>query len=255
MQKPEELKIAANSEEKPKSIAEGKQLKSKEYFDHEQFRALHNQKTGDFNPETGVLYDQQSEKFKDVVTFKEKERVEKEVGPVGKLEEKVKKVLNKLDSAKLLPEAQNDLNQQKLLQEKVKIAKGLLQEVLASVGEYVDSIKEMGETKADIGSDDFKERLAVSDGYRRMKHNKLIDSINITNRFISNTFGNISEPQLDNYLRKEKSDNRPVVMVERMNLPKNIFLPDYIDTNRREQVMDWAIAIESELSKIKKDIK
>lgn len=228
-------------------------------FDRETFQMLRNQKTGDFNPESGVIYDQQSHDFAKGANFKEIERVKQEVGDGNKLEKLIEDTVAKLDSLELDPAYANNPNEQKLFAEKIKIAKYYLNDSLDHVIEYVDSIKGMGSIKLDPQNPDYKDDLRRSDKERQLKHNSLIDSINIVNRFIRNQFGKLPENKLKEFEDREKLANRPLPHVQRIEWPKNIFLPDSLEIStepgKREQVMDWAIALSESLSKLKEKIK
>lgn len=228
-------------------------------FDRETFRMLKNQKTGDFNPESGVIYDQQSHEFAKGANFKEIERAKHEVGDGNKLEKLIEDTVAKLDGLELDPAYANDPNEQKLFAEKIKIAKYYLNDSLDHVIEYVDSIKEMGSVKLDPQSPDYQDDLRRSDKERQLKHNSLIDSINIVNRFIRNQFAKMPEGKLAEFEAREKAANRPLPHVQRIEWPKNIFLPDNLEisteSGKRQQVMDWAITLSESLADIKRRIK
>ncbi|MDD4412064.1 MAG: hypothetical protein PHR00_00190 [Patescibacteria group bacterium] len=228
-------------------------------FDRETFRMLKNQKTGDFNPESGAIYDQQSPDFTKGIKYKEAERVSREVGSGDKLEKLIEDTVDKLDSLELEPAYADNPYEQKLLSEKIKIAKHYLGDSLNHVIEYVDSIKDMGSIKLDPESPDYKDDLRRSDAERQLKHNSLIDSINIINRFIRNQFAKMPDDKLSEFEAREKAANRPLPHVQRIEWPKNIFLPDNLEISaepgKREQVMDWAIALSESLAKLKEKIK
>ena len=95
----------------------------------------------------------------------------------------------------------------------------------------------------EMSAEEFKE----FDERRAIKHNALMSSINIINRFLSQKFGVMSEDDLDEYEEKEEKAGRKIAYVKRVKLSKNIICPDYIDISNREDITDWAIDISRSL--------
>ena len=96
---------------------------------------------------------------------------------------------------------------------------GLVQEVCNYAIDYVEIIRKQGNLSKDLEGDQFREVMQKSDEARRRKHNTLIDSINIANRYILKNFESYTTDPIN------------------------------IDTSNRDIVKDWAIRLVRELSK------
>lgn len=223
----------------------------------ETIRRLHDQKSGDFDPETGVVYDWDSQNFDKAVTFQVASESMDKVGSVNQAEQKIVSVIDSLEAIKLTPELAENTEQQKLLNQKLKTMKGLIEECLDYAVDYVQSIRLMSKVKLsdkDLSREDYIDELKTSDEARRLKHNALIDSLKIANRFLQNNFANMPQDKYEQFVATEKKSGRAVLEVERQDFGKNGLVSDNLNLNDRDQVKDWAILITDSLDQIKKEL-
>lgn len=226
-------------------------------FDHETFRRLRDQKSGDYNSETHVVYEADQADYDKGLAYQQKVESIDRAGNVNDAEARISNLIDKLNTVILLPEYSNNEQQQKLLHNKVDMMKKLVEQSLDCAVEYVDSIRRMSKIK--IGQDemtreDYLNDMQESDAERRTKHNALIDSLKIANRFLQNNFGNIAPERKQKFIDNEKKSGRQVLEVERLDFGKNGLVSDKIDLNERDQVKDWAIVVVDSLEQIKKEL-
>lgn len=230
---------------------------NKRPFDPEEIKQLHDQKKGDFNVETGVIYNTDSADFDKVLAYQEAVEVRERIGQFSETEQHVTALLEQINGLQLLPEYQNNTEQQALLKKKINIVKSLMKDCLEYAVEYVGTIRKMSQVKANKTETDpeaWKTEMMHSDQERRTKHNALIDSLKILNRNLQNNFGEISEERLVRFTTEEKRSGRDVVQVDRQVFPAKGIAPEKVDLNERDQVKDWAISINESLEQLKKEL-
>ncbi len=221
---------------------------SRRQFDPEEFRALRAQDSGDFNTDTGAVYDQTQTDFDKGLKFQELIRRQREIGSKDEAVNQIKKTITELDNAQLLPEAQNNQEQQQLLQERRAYAKYLIINTLTQADEYIKTVRRVGQTTFaregnELEGQAYREELVRADHERRLKHNALISDLNIVNRFIKQNFGQTATAD------RQKSGQ--ILKIKPLSLSKNIICPDKLDTTNRHQVADWAVQVSQALAELK----
>jgi hypothetical protein len=200
---------------------------------------FHNQKQGNFDPETGVIYGVGTENYKKYLRFKKYKEVEKNIGTVGEQQERIESVINILEKAELEDDYKNDEDQIKLLQEKITKAKEMISSVMEKAGRYVEARAEVGRVslnKDKMERDEYKDESGSADLERRSIHNALISVISMTNKFIRFNFGNIDEKDLEQYKEIKKKNNNQELHVKKVDLPKNIICTDSVNLKDRESI-------------------
>ena len=220
----------------------------------------HNQKEGDFNAETGEIYNAGNKEFENKRIFFDKGRDEKREGTINTAEH-LRGVVLKINEAVLKEESKNNKEQQELLEMKKHEARELLLELLDRVGSYVTSIESMTGVKDSlkdpekfIETDEYQKMLGESDYARKIEHNNLIDSVNIANRYIANNFGELNEEVIKKLEDREKAAGRKVLNVQRIKLPQNIVCPNNYDASYRKDVTRWAMNIHQAIVNLKPEI-
>ncbi|MFC1678273.1 DUF3232 domain-containing protein [Patescibacteria group bacterium] len=218
---------------------------------------FHNQKDGSFDPESGVTLKPGDKKFDDYQKLLEKEGRDKKIGETSKIEDHLISLIAAINNINLISSQRTNKKQLMQLEVKKQQAKELILDTLYKVEEYIGIIKELEEIKIHKDNQDqkiYREKLENMDLRRELKHNALMSSINIANRFIANNFGIINEERLEEWLDTEEQANRPILDIKRVELPPNIICVDTINLSDRHQVTEWAIQLSNSLAKLKKEL-
>ena len=222
---------------------------------------FHDQGSGDYDPQTGGIIEAGSSRYKNWQKWQQREEKNDKIGRPERLEKHLEDIIRLVDDIKIDDDYKNNIEQIKLLKEKKAQAKALMLDVLNYVSEYLDTIKKMEEIKINSNYitanniEDYKKGLETADQSRSLKHNALIDSINIVNRFISYNFGDLDQEEIEDWQERERAAKRPVLYANRVKLNSNIICPDNINLENREHITDWATQISESLVELKKQIK
>jgi hypothetical protein len=217
--------------------------------------SFHNQKKGDFDTESGVIYSPGTKEYDSYVRHSESIRRMESAGEVSETEEMIDEVLGVIRGVELKQEYIDNEAQQLLLVERKSYAVKLVSSTMTYVTDYIDLVVAMGrlrETKDGMDIKDYQTEMKKLDEGRRRKHNALIDSINIVIRFVRNNFGVLSQDE--EKFCKEKFGEDKFLYSERVQLKKNVFLPDRIKLDDRHQIADWAAQLAYSVSKIQKTL-
>lgn len=213
--------------------------RERNYSDIAQF---HNQKDPNFNTENGVIFSGGQEYEKYALYLTEIERADT-TPEKSSLEKHLGGVINLIDNLSLDKNSKDDPAQFDILNKKREQAKKLISQVLVKVGEYIATRQktELAKNHGDLEDPQkYKDELEGSDRTQRVAHNALIDSINMTNRFLNLNFGVTDDEVIKNWQNQEKLSGRPVAQVERVAWPKNIICPDEINLKDRNSIAQWA---------------
>lgn len=221
-------------------------------MEHGIIKKFHDQKEPDFDPENGVVYDSGSEGQKRYMQFKEMEKRNENIGTQEAVYNIIKEAINQINDIKLEDFVKDDPEQIKLLMEKKDLAKRMIEETNFKIIEYVDAIKtRIDKQDYTDGNKDLTE-IKMLDQAQSIKHNALIDTIKKTIRFISHTFGDISEEAIEEWNENLESRGTKILFPKRVKFNEKIICPENINLNDRHQIADWAIHLYSALTKIKK---
>ena len=121
-----------------------------------------------------------------------------------------------------LEKLKENIKKENCSEETKESALELIEDIYNYALDYVSIIRKQGSIKSNNKEEEYKEKMETIDEARTRKHNTLIDSINIANRYLINNF--------------EKFKSNPIK----------------VSTDNRDVVKDWAIRLMEELSKIKK---
>jgi hypothetical protein len=216
---------------------------------------FHNQKKGDFDPETGIVYETGTDKFEKYQELLEKEKITENLGNNSKVEKHIENLISRINSLEVNSLYKNDEEQIKLLKQRKLQSKNLIGDVLKKAEEYLETIRRMYNIsikKDEMEGYDYRKELENADMVRRNSHDALIADINIANRFISKNFGKISEEAIEEWEETEENAGRKVLHAKRIELPPNVICVDNVNLNDRKSITDWAIQISQSLSEMKK---
>jgi len=226
-------------------------------FDHEAFRQFRDQKSGDFNPETKVVYEADQASYDKGLAYRQQVEAFDKVGSSNEAERRIVDLIDRLNNVSLQSQYSENEAQQLLLKNKIAIMKQLIEQSLEYAVEYVDSIRRMSKVKlgrSEMNREDYLDEMRESDTERRAKHNALIDSLKIANRFLQNNFGNLTEERRQKFVKDELRAGRQILEVERQDFGNNGLVSEKVDLNNRDQVKDWAIVVVDSLEQIKKEL-
>lgn len=181
-------------------------------------------------------------------------RINQTVESTGELDSQEAKHLFKMiktvNMISMKPEKlENEKEKQKLELCKKRIL-NLLDNLMISIEEYIVSILMLDEASRKLKGDD----LAKIDHARKMKHDTLIDNINILNRSLHWWFGDFDPSGLSGNLEKmyEKQEEKFISYdIERINIPANGICPPGINLKEREQISIWAKNIYADIASIR----
>ena len=215
-------------------------------------KQFHNQKTPDFDPETGHVYTAGSKGYVSYHKYLDSLARDKEFGDKSEMANHLKNLIKQIENIRLKKGSENDQEQIDQLIHLKKRAFKNLSILLEDVKNYINSIKIMETTEnIDPASLDYDAKLkAKLDDERSRKHDILIDRINAAMRYISHAFGNISEDEID----KWEDENDIIANVQRIDLPEKIIFTRKINYTNREHITAWAVQLYDELTKIKKEL-
>lgn len=222
--------------------------------------AWHDQKHGDFEPETGITYAPGENEYNDkinLISEEIKESKNKESESAADIEKKhIKSLVKSLSDLKLEGLSVNDKEQKKLLDEKIKTAKTLILDVLESVESYDLAVRKMNlisKSRRELEGDEYRIAAQNADSIRRAAHDALISKISIANRFLRNNFGVIEQAKQEEFEETETLAGRKYLEIQRITLPINGVCPDNINLSDRDSIGRWAYDIFDSLTKIKKE--
>lgn len=205
-----------------------------------------------FNPKTGSPLNPNGDDHEKAEKIKEDINRDKNYRDVFS---HFKGAIDLINNVKLSKDFVDDKEQVVILEEKKEKMKNLVASVLNKVNEYLGSIYQVAKLKKrdknKIEQEDYLSEFERLDQARRIKHDVLISEISILNRFISFNFSKLEQEIIEEWEDREESQGRTVLYVERIDLPKNVICPDYIDMEDRKQIMDWAIKISESITDLK----
>ncbi len=210
---------------------------------------FHDQKSGDFDPETGVMYSPFCE-WEDHLEF----NYNKESLNEKKHLEKVLKMINDIG---IISSVENFSEQTKELAKRKDVAKNLIMDVFLKIKKYLETIRTMKHVRIkreNMKPEEYRIEMEKTDKNRRLAHNALIDSINIANRFINFNFGKIEDSLLEEWKDNEEKFGRNILDVERVSFPVNMICSDWVNLNDRKQVMEWAIQLACSISDLNENL-
>jgi hypothetical protein len=221
---------------------------------------FHNQKEPDFDPETGKIYEVGGTGFKRYQDFllkkeenKSSDTSKNQEGGL-RFEKQIANLIMTIENVKLDPLYGSDEGQKELLKQKKDQAKKMIGGVLDDIVEYMDTIDSFYQVKMkreDTDQEIFLTEMKNAEDRRASKHNALISGLYSAIRFISHTFGNISDEAIDNYREEAEKNNRPFLEVMRVDLPENILCPDGMDINDRKAIAKWSATLYDSISNLK----
>lgn len=241
----------------------GPDLEAPPFYRPERYKSdiayFHDQKQGDFDPESGVIYDPNHPNFMRYHNALEEQQIDREIGDKSMVEKHLNNVITQIDSIAIDESHKDDSpqEQKQLLKQKKETAKKLISEVLFKVEDYVRSIRtndEIKQQRNEMDAAEYRKENELSDRMRRIKHDALISQINIANRFISRNFADIDREMIWEWEDQETAAGRKVLYAKRVKFPPNIICTDTVNMNDRKQIMEWAVQLARSVSEIKNDI-
>lgn len=218
---------------------------------------FHDQKRGDFDPETNIIHEPGTKEFDKYHKLQEKEKISIEIGSNSEIEKHIENILSQIESVGLENAHATDKEQRDLLTKKKNQFKELMENVLKKASDYLETIRKMHSLKVrkdEMESSSYQDELESAERRRTSAHNALIADINIVNRFLEMNFGKIDEEIVEEWEEKEEEAGRKVLYAKRIDLPKKGICVDRIDLNDRKSIADWAIQLVESLAKLKKGL-
>jgi len=222
---------------------------------HDDIKRFHNQRTPDFNPETGVLYGSGEKGHLKHYLYEESVIMDKTVGESSELEDIIAKSVLILRNVELNPESSGDEAQKELLEKRKKFAVDKISSLLEDINQYVISINALDTIKQqreDINQEDYSAQLERADEYRKQRHNSLIQNLQSTIKYIQYNFGKISEKALEKWEEEQEEKGFPILDVRRIGFPPKVVCPESIDLNNRKHITAWAVQLALSLGQLKK---
>lgn len=222
---------------------------------HEGIKKFHDQKTPDFNTETGVVYGSGEKGHIKHQLYKESVDREKTVGETSELEDIIARSVLILKNIDLNPESNNDEEQIELLEKRKKFALRKVSSLLEDVNQYVIAINALDTVKQqreDINQEDYLSQLERADKYRKQRHDSLIQSVHSTISYIQYNFGKISEQALEKWEEAQEEKGFPILDVRRAEFSSKVIYPEGIDLHNRKHITAWAVQLALSLGQLKK---
>ncbi|OIO20457.1 MAG: hypothetical protein CO029_05045 [Candidatus Magasanikbacteria bacterium CG_4_9_14_0_2_um_filter_41_10] len=167
----------------------------------------------------------------------------------------VKEVVQLLQALKLEQEYEEDPRQRALLQISKNQAETLISRVLDDLQDYVERINAMERhikmlQFRGLSGRDIAERIADLDDLRRNAHNALIASLHAATRFLSTTFGEMSENRKEEWEDEQEELDQEVLHVQRVDFPGKVLVPSHVDLQDRKQITAWAVDLYNAMTEI-----
>ena len=148
--------------------------------------------------------------------------------------------------------AEQQKKQEEELARRKELCRQMIGEVMSFSRNYLDAVLKMvyfteSGTKETMTTGKYQEKLTEVDERRRAKHDALIDSIAIANRYIRLNFGVLSDDDLEKFIEESKKRKQLVLSVQRVTLPIGIIFPESMNAINRQQVADWAMKLAEEM--------
>jgi hypothetical protein len=158
----------------------------------------------------------------------------------------LRNVIQSALNAELSEEARNDeIEQQKLFRCKNKIRE-MLGDVLSTIEQYISSVL----TLSIASRSGIPAQIKDADTNRKIKHDKLMESINVLNRSLLWWFGDFSPYDLPDAQQQmyEKQQERYICRgIKRVRIPENGIYPPSLNPKDRNQITHWAKSIYRDL--------
>jgi thiol-disulfide isomerase/thioredoxin len=212
---------------------------------------FHNQKDGNFNPESGAIETVSSKKIDALLDTYDQE--------AEKTENHMKASIRAINNAELEQTFEKNKEQKSLLKKRKEEARKMILEVLHSIENYILAIKKLEYIKEDGDKYDQKIFLQLkkdADAFRTTNHNALISKLKATIRYVTHTFGDINESAIEKWEENLEKLGQKILMVDRKKskISSKAICPDNINLDDRNQIAEWAVKLYHSLSQIKKEL-
>ncbi len=216
---------------------------------------FHNQKDSDFDPSTGGINNPVSKKHLNYEALKESEKIDKEIGNSFQLEKQIEEIIKLIDDIELDTAFQNDKEQMELLKKTKGEAIEKIREVLKCIENYMIAIHRLDTVRIAMDKYDqktYKQRHEDAENDRVMKHKLLFDAVRSAIRFISHSFGEISEEAIEKWEEERTKWMLPILHITRVKLPEKVICPENVDlVDRKKNIYHWAVQLAHSLGKLK----
>lgn len=171
----------------------------------------------------------------------------------------IEMLIKQLKNAQLETEAQDDREQQRLLHDAKQLATDLMRKVLVAVRNYMSAIQTLEATKRRSAESygelkDYINDLKQCDEARTRNHDALIHRLNTAIRFISHTFGRISEDAQEQWEEEREARMLPILRVKRITLPSHVICPTSVNLHNRISIGTWASHLYDSLTVLEKKL-
>ncbi|MFZ5364720.1 MAG: hypothetical protein ACOZBH_00790 [Patescibacteria group bacterium] len=200
----------------------------------------HNQKGGEFDPETGVIFEPGTEEynkwleFYDYIKLLGKSKIEQTPNY-----EKIHQFLEQIDRTQVIGDSADNKKHQQILQKQKQTAKKMIDDSIAKAIKYIEIVLSQEGNIRKYGRSSIKE-IETSELRRRAAHDALISSLTIANRYIYQHFGQLTPEQLDEFQDREEAAGREFIEIDRIDIPEMTFLTADVNLANRQSVALWA---------------
>jgi hypothetical protein len=215
---------------------------------------FHNQKEPDFNPETGMVNSPWSDEQKKHNQFQDSKRFSEEVGNTSALEKQIEDVIELIDNIELDPKFRNDKTQIELLKKTKDGAKIKIREILSYLENYMVAVNQLDTVKTEKKNYDEEKYQIIfkkAEDDRELRHKILFSALLSTIKFISHSFGEISEEAIEKWEDEREEKNLPILHVKRVKFPDKVLCPDNVNLKDRKGIYPWAVQLSYSLGKLK----
>lgn len=215
---------------------------------------FHNQKDPDFNPETGAINSPWSDEQRKHKKLDDSERFNEEVGATSALEKQIEDVIKLIDKAELDPAFKSDEGQIELLKKTKDNAKNKIRDVLGYLENYMVAVNQLDTVKTEKKNYDeekYKIIFRKAEDDRELRHKILFNALLSTIKFISRSFGEISEEAIEKWEEEREEKNLPVLHIKRAKFPDKVICPNNVDLKNRKGIYPWAVQLSYSLGKLK----
>lgn len=161
--------------------------------------------------------------------------------------DRIDNVLDTIEKVQLNTSVKDDEEQQQtLLNQRKALSVSMIRDLYDRVFDYYNSVFASDESrrKSVVDVDSIVQNIIQEkDAHRRVVHDALISTLHATIRFIRGNFAEMSEESLELWEETQEEMDIPILDVNRVRLPSNVFLPEGADINNRVHVAQWAIAL------------
>jgi hypothetical protein len=235
-------------------------------FEKSDLSFWHDQKHGDFNPETHIVFSPGESEYHDRVNLPEMkvdsvdQASPKEERSYDAGEKNIKLLITNLSDIELEAFALDNPEQKELLADKIETAKDLIKDVLNNVESYNTAVRKVdfiakSMKNRELEGAEYRSSMQNADAGRRFAHEALISSIAIANRFLNNNFGNIGQDRIDEFKNNEIGAKRKYLEVKRISLPANGVCSANVNLSDRDSIGRWAYDVFDSLTELRKEIK